>query len=89
MSAAAVEMLTLKVPRALFRRLDRAARQRGQTRSRFVREAIVRSLEPRPAKRKIVPRKGSLLDLAGDLVGAFDGPPDLSTNPKYMEGFGR
>lgn len=21
-------------------------------------------------------------------VGCFDGPPDLSTNPKYMEGFG-
>jgi hypothetical protein len=23
------------------------------------------------------------------LVGCFDGPPDLSTNPKYMEGFGQ
>lgn len=21
-------------------------------------------------------------------IGCFDGPPDLSTNPKYMEGFG-
>ncbi|MFB3891383.1 MAG: ribbon-helix-helix protein, CopG family [Phycisphaerae bacterium] len=31
----------------------------------------------------------SALDLAGDLVGCIDGPPDLSTNPKYMEGFGQ
>jgi predicted DNA-binding antitoxin AbrB/MazE fold protein len=30
-----------------------------------------------------------LLDKAG-LIGCIkDGPPDLSTNPKYMEGFGK
>ena len=23
------------------------------------------------------------------LIGTFEGPPDLSTNPKYMEGFGQ
>ena len=33
-------------------------------------------------------RPGSLLDRARDIVGSYDGSPDLSTNPKYMEGFG-
>ena len=30
----------------------------------------------------------SALDLAPELVGTFEGPEDLSTNPKYMEAFG-
>jgi len=33
-------------------------------------------------------RPMSALELAGDLVGCVQGPGDLSTNPKYMEGFG-
>jgi len=31
----------------------------------------------------------SALSLALDLVGAFPGPEDLSTNPDYMRGFGQ
>ncbi len=34
-------------------------------------------------------RSGSFLDGVEDIVGAGEGPPDLATNPKYMEGFGR
>ena len=31
----------------------------------------------------------SFLELAGELIGSLDGlPPDLSTNQRYMEGFG-
>jgi hypothetical protein len=31
----------------------------------------------------------SALEVAGDLVGCLDGgPPDLSVNKKYLEGFG-
>ncbi len=30
----------------------------------------------------------SALDVSRDLVGCVEGPGDLSTNPKYMEGFG-
>lgn len=34
-------------------------------------------------------RPGSALDLARHLCGIIkDAPPDLSSNPKYMEGFG-
>lgn len=31
----------------------------------------------------------SVLEVAGDLIGAVEGSGDLSTNPKYMEGFGQ
>lgn len=35
------------------------------------------------------PRPGSALERAGDLVGIIkNGSSDLSSNPKYMEGFG-
>jgi hypothetical protein len=30
----------------------------------------------------------SALDVSRDWVGCVEGPSDLSTNPKYMEGFG-
>jgi hypothetical protein len=35
-------------------------------------------------------RPGSALDLAmkAGLVGTFDGPADLASNPKYLEGLG-
>jgi hypothetical protein len=33
--------------------------------------------------------KGSFLSGIEHLVGSVEGPSDLSTNPKYMEGFGQ
>jgi hypothetical protein len=42
--------------------------------------------EPDPTK----PRPKNLYEAfaAVGAIGCFSGPPDLSTNPKYMEGFG-
>jgi hypothetical protein len=34
-------------------------------------------------------KKPTLWDRMKHLVGTIDGPGDLSTNPKYMEGYGR
>ncbi|HUG11553.1 MAG TPA: hypothetical protein VMM36_11090 [Opitutaceae bacterium] len=34
------------------------------------------------------PRAGSLYKRIKHLVGVISGPGDLSTNPKYMEGYG-
>ena len=64
-------------------------------------KAAVVSKRTRKGKsaRKAVPRvlrtasgypvpKGSMLELCWDLAGSLSGPSDLSTNPKYMEGFG-
>ena len=49
--------------------------------------------QPQPAAEK--PRKpfkakpGSVLEGLEDIVGSVSGPPDLSSNPKYMEDFGK
>lgn len=72
--------VTVKLPKHLDDALERIARERGISRSDVLRQALG-AFAARP--------RLSALDLAGDLVGAFDGlPSDLSTNPKYMEGFG-
>ncbi len=37
---------------------------------------------------EVAPRTPSAAELAGDLIGHFDGPEDLSTNPAYLNGLG-
>ena len=39
-------------------------------------------------KRKIR-KQGSLYDWVKEFSGILDGPGDLNTNPKYMEGYGQ
>jgi hypothetical protein len=80
-----MKTVSLKLPATLSARLDRAARQRGQSKSAIVREALQSFLNGKHAGARPL----SALDLAGDLVGCAEGPGDLSTNPKYLEGFGR
>jgi metal-responsive CopG/Arc/MetJ family transcriptional regulator len=75
-----MRMLSLKLPRTLSLKLERAAKQRGQSKSEVVRVALEQFLKP--------DRPLSALELAGDLVGRGKGPGDLSTNSKYMDGFG-
>ncbi len=76
--------VSLKLPEALSQNLEQAARAQGQSKSAVVRAALEAYLRDRPG----CPRAVSALELAGDFVGCFEGPGDLSTNPKYMEGFG-
>jgi hypothetical protein len=59
------------------------ARQRGQTKSAIVRAALEQFLD---GKVRAVP--GSALEAAKPWLGCVEGPGDLTTNPKYMEGFG-
>jgi metal-responsive CopG/Arc/MetJ family transcriptional regulator len=75
-----MKTISLKLPPELGLRLERAAKKRGQTKSEVVRAALEHYLN---GERPI-----SALELAGDLVGCASGPGDLSTNAKYMEGFG-
>jgi metal-responsive CopG/Arc/MetJ family transcriptional regulator len=79
-----MKTVTVKLPSALNARLERAAKQGGQTKSGVVREALEGLLGGR---RRTRPAR-SALELAGDLVGSIEGPGDLSTNPKHLEGLG-
>jgi predicted DNA-binding protein len=76
--------VSLKLPDELNSRLEHVARQRGAAKSDVIREALEFYLADGKNGREL-----SIAELAADLVGSIDGPPDLATNPKYMRGFGK
>ncbi len=81
----ATSTVSLKVPQKLDRRLARVSKSQGVSKSEFIRRAVEKALdEAQPP-----PLEPSLYERAKDLLGVIKGtPPDLSTNPKYMEGYG-
>ena len=70
--------ISLKLPEALLREVEEAAATRGVPKSAVIRE----SLEATLRKSRKTKKKASCLDLIRDLVGTFEGPPDLSINKK-------
>lgn len=78
-----MQILTVKVPPGLDAKLKALAKKRRSTKSAIVREAIENLVASANDA-----RRPTALELAGDLVGCFEGSPDLSTNPKHMEGYG-
>ncbi len=83
-SATGTNTLTVKMPASFNRHVASAAKARRISKSELTRRALEHYLHQPSA----TVGKPSILELAGDLVGCFKGPPDLATNPKYMEGFG-
>ncbi len=79
-----MKSLSLKLSEALNAKLTAIARRRGTTKSAVVRDALEAFFAANGGV-----RKGCFRDLAADLIGCVQGPGDLSTNPKYMEDFGR
>jgi hypothetical protein len=75
----------MKVTRAEKRKIERLAEREGTSQK----EAVLRVVEEGLAREPFEPRAGSILEGAKDLIGSVEGPRDLSTNPRYMEGFGR
>ena len=77
--------LTLDLPAALDEQLTEAAQAQGASKVEIIYEAVKEYLAQRQT-----PPPDSFAALAAKFVGCLDGgPPDLSTNPKYMEGFGK
>jgi Arc/MetJ-type ribon-helix-helix transcriptional regulator len=73
--------VSLKLPDSLLREVEQEAATRGVTKSAVIRNSLERTLRKgRKAKKKV-----SCLDLMGDWVGHFEGPPDASTNPRYLD----
>ena len=79
-----MKAISLKLPDTLHARLERLAKTRKQTKSDLVREALEQMLNGTPPAKPV-----SALELTSDLAGCLEGPGDLSTNAKYMEGYGR
>lgn len=80
-----MKILSLKVPDELDRKLAAVVRRRGTQKSTVVRIAIERYLDE---SNEI--RRGSIVDLAGDLIGCVkDAPADLSSNPRHLDDLGR
>jgi hypothetical protein len=70
--------VTIYLDRDLYRRFLREALVRKSTVGRIVKERL---LEKERARL-------SIYDRVKHLIGEVDGPPDLSTNPKYLQGLG-
>ena len=77
--SSAARTLTIRLDARRQAQVRRLAEREGVSEEEAVLRAVERVSEaPRP----------SMLDLAGDLIGSIEGPPDLSTNKVYMEGLG-
>jgi hypothetical protein len=80
-----MKTISLKLSDQLHDRLVRAAKDNKITKSEILRIAAEDYLAGRNGQKRL-----TMWDLVGDLAGCVKGaPPDLATNPKHMEGFGR
>lgn len=80
--------LTIRIAPGLRSRLRKRAKSQGKSESDVVRLMLERELNPVISPDR---RKRSFYDAlveSGFLGSAPDAPADLSTNKKYMEGFG-
>lgn len=82
--------ITLELNDSLFARLLTASKARNLPPAELARETLEHTLAAVQLPEDEEPDKPSAYDLMKDTFGCVDsGLGDLSTNPKYMEGFGR
>ena len=79
-----MKTISLRLPERLDAALEVAARKAGRSKSDLTRAAVEAYLEGLDGG-----GAGSCLDLARDLAGCVEGPGDLSTNAKHLQGYGR
>jgi predicted DNA-binding protein len=72
--------VTLKLPSEEFQRLETEAKKRGTSKSAVLRQALRASFQKNASE--------SIADRMRDLIGASEGPEDLSTNSDYLEAYG-
>lgn len=80
-----MDTLTIKIPSNLAREIVEASSAEHVSKSELVRRALETYLSQRHPASPCT----SALDRAGDLVGCFEGPEDLASNPAHLEGFGK
>ncbi len=79
-----MKTVSLKLPDDLDVRLTALIRKRKISKSMVIREALEAYLA-----REDEADPNSFLESAYGLCGSVDGPADLSTNPKYLDGYGQ
>lgn len=81
----------MKVTPEQKRKIKRLAERRGLSQKEAAMRLVEEALgEEAPEEQKpFKARPGAFLDGIEHLAGSVEGPGDLSTNPKYMEGYGR
>lgn len=84
--------ITIEVTPEQKRQIERLAERKGVSPEAAVRAAIEQGLEAASVdgdEADVEVQPGSFLDGIEHLAGSVEGPSDLSTNPKHMEGYGR
>ena len=79
-----MDILTLKIPEHAKNQLDAYAQDKGISKSQVVREALVQYFADDKQHGAT-----SFSDLARDLAGSVDAPPDLSLNKSHFAGYGQ
>ena len=79
-----MDTLTLKIPEVLKTKLSRYAKQKGLSRSEIVRKALLDFFSEGDVR-----LNGAFIDFSEDLAGSVEGPSELSTNKKYLDGYGK
>lgn len=76
--------VTIKLSAAEHAKLKAMAARRRTSKSAVLREAFAQQ-----SAAALAGTTGSLYDRIKHLAGSIKGPGDLSTNPRYMEGYGK
>ena len=79
-----MKTVSLKLAATLEQELAATARKRGTSKSEILRTALRLYLDEEALG---IPE--SCLALAGDLIGAAEGPEDLSANKEHLQDFGK
>ena len=80
-----MKVIAVRVPKSLNTRLEGQAKRDRTSKSALIRQVLESHLEARKGRKRL-----TTLDMVGHLIGSLKGgPPDLSSNPKHLEGFGK
>lgn len=78
--------MTIKISPQLEQEVAAASKREHLSKSEWVRRALAAYV----GQRNAATQPASALERAGELVGCFTGsPPDLSSNPRHLDGFGQ
>lgn len=79
-----MKAISIKLPDPLFHDLTQRAKTSASTQSEIIRAALSAYLNG-----DAQPSSASCADRAQRWAGMMQGPADLSTNPKHLDGFGQ